>query len=50
VKRNRVLRSLVRFAITNREDLDKVGEPLEAPDEAPQGVGGGGESGRRPKR
>ena len=31
VKRNRVLRALVRYSISNGEDLDKVGKPQEAP-------------------
>ncbi|MCY1017835.1 MlaD family protein [Pyxidicoccus sp. MSG2] len=27
VKRNRILRALVRFSVSNREDLEKIGEP-----------------------
>jgi phospholipid/cholesterol/gamma-HCH transport system substrate-binding protein len=27
VKRNRILRALVRFSLNNREDLEKIGEP-----------------------
>ncbi|MBZ4419800.1 MlaD family protein [Myxococcus sp. RHSTA-1-4] len=37
VKRNRILRALVRFSLNNREDLEKIGEPQkeEKPGTAP---------------
>ena len=37
VKRNRILRALVRFSLNNREDLEKIGEPqkMEKPVTAP---------------
>ena len=35
VKRNRVLRELVRFSISNGENLDKTGKPV-SPPPAPQ--------------
>jgi phospholipid/cholesterol/gamma-HCH transport system substrate-binding protein len=43
VKRNRVLRSLVRFTLNNREELDQVGKVKPAPEEA-AGVGGSGKT------
>jgi phospholipid/cholesterol/gamma-HCH transport system substrate-binding protein len=47
VKRNRVLRSLVRFTVQNRTDLDQVGRPQEqqvrkAQPEATEALGGSG--------
>lgn len=50
VRRNRVLRALVRFAIENNEDVRYVGRPLEAPkeDESRRGTGGAGESTPKP--
>ncbi|HEX8697472.1 MAG TPA: MlaD family protein [Myxococcaceae bacterium] len=41
VKRNRILRSLVRFSVNNREELDQVGKVKPVPEEA-AGVGGSG--------
>ncbi len=43
VKRNRILRSLVRFAVNNREELDQVGMVKPVPEEA-AGVGGSGKT------
>jgi phospholipid/cholesterol/gamma-HCH transport system substrate-binding protein len=43
VKRNRILRSLVRFSLNNREELDQVGKVKEVPEEA-AGVGGSGKT------
>jgi phospholipid/cholesterol/gamma-HCH transport system substrate-binding protein len=45
VRRNRVLRALVRFAITNNENVQYVGRPIEPPkdDESRRGIGGAGE-------
>jgi phospholipid/cholesterol/gamma-HCH transport system substrate-binding protein len=40
VKRNRLLRALVRFSIGNREDLDQIGKVKQAPQET--GTGGSG--------
>jgi phospholipid/cholesterol/gamma-HCH transport system substrate-binding protein len=44
VKRNRVLRSLVRFAIDNNDNVQYVGQPLTPPrdGEAQQAIGGSG--------
>ncbi|HZH18462.1 MAG TPA: MlaD family protein [Archangium sp.] len=46
VRRNRVLRTLVRFAISNNENVQYVGKPIEAPkdDESRTGIGGAGEA------
>ncbi|PTL84773.1 MlaD family protein [Vitiosangium sp. GDMCC 1.1324] len=46
VKRNRVLRALVRFAIGNNDNVQYVGRPLEPPkqEEDVRGVGGAGDS------
>jgi phospholipid/cholesterol/gamma-HCH transport system substrate-binding protein len=41
VKRNRVLRALVRFTLNNREELDQVGKVKRVPEEATD-VGGSG--------
>jgi phospholipid/cholesterol/gamma-HCH transport system substrate-binding protein len=43
VKRNRILRSLVRFSLNNREELDQVGKVKPVPEEA-AGVGGSGKT------
>ncbi|MDY7230195.1 MlaD family protein [Hyalangium rubrum] len=43
VKRNRVLRALVRFSVNNREELDQVGKVKQAPEDA-TGVGGSGKA------
>jgi len=43
VKRNRILRSLVRFSVNNREELDQVGKVKPVPEEA-AGVGGSGKT------
>ncbi|HYO69325.1 MAG TPA: MlaD family protein [Archangium sp.] len=45
VRRNRVLRTLVRFAISNNDNVQYVGRPIEAPkdDESRRGIGGAGE-------
>jgi phospholipid/cholesterol/gamma-HCH transport system substrate-binding protein len=43
VRRNRVLRSLVRFSLNNREELDQVGQVKPVPEEA-AGVGGSGKT------
>ena len=40
VKRNRILRALVRFSLNNREDLEKIGEPQK--EEKPVAGGGAG--------
>jgi phospholipid/cholesterol/gamma-HCH transport system substrate-binding protein len=50
VKRNRVLRALVRFSINNRENLEQVGQPRKAPraDESQQGIGGAGKEPEAP--
>ncbi len=40
VKRNRLLRALVRFSVNNRENLDQIGKVKQAPQET--GVGGSG--------
>jgi phospholipid/cholesterol/gamma-HCH transport system substrate-binding protein len=42
VRRNRILRALVRFSISNREELDQIGKVKKAPEET--GTGGGGET------
>lgn len=43
VKRNRVLRALVRFAIENNDNVQYVGRPLDKPTgEEQQGIGGAG--------
>lgn len=42
VKRNRLLRALVRFTVENREDLDQVGRPLTPRETPPLGAGRGG--------
>jgi phospholipid/cholesterol/gamma-HCH transport system substrate-binding protein len=46
VRRNRVLRALVRFAINNNDNVQYVGRPIEAPkeDESRRGIGGAGEA------
>lgn len=46
VRRNKVLRTLVRFAISNNDNVQYVGRPIEAPkdDESRTGIGGAGES------
>jgi phospholipid/cholesterol/gamma-HCH transport system substrate-binding protein len=44
VKRNRLLRALVRFSVNNREELDQVGKVKQEPQET--GVGGSGSKGR----
>jgi phospholipid/cholesterol/gamma-HCH transport system substrate-binding protein len=46
VRRNRVLRTLVRFAISNNENVQYVGRPIEPPkdDESRTGIGGAGSS------
>jgi phospholipid/cholesterol/gamma-HCH transport system substrate-binding protein len=46
VRRNKVLRALVRFAIDNNDNVQYVGRPLEPPkaNEAPTGIGGSGPS------
>ncbi|MFE8604468.1 MlaD family protein [Archangium violaceum] len=46
VRRNRVLRTLVRFAISNNDNVQYVGRPIEPPkgDESRTGIGGAGES------
>ncbi|QRK11645.1 MCE family protein [Archangium violaceum] len=52
VKRNRVLRALVRFAIDNNDNVQYVGRPLESPkeDEGASGIGGAGDdSSEQPK-
>jgi phospholipid/cholesterol/gamma-HCH transport system substrate-binding protein len=52
VRRNRVLRALVRFAINNNQNLEQVGKPLDVPgeNEAPRGIGGaGGPSQEKPR-
>ena len=49
VRRNRVLRSLVRIAINNNDNLEAVGRPLPVPkkdEESQRGYGGAGESGK----
>ncbi|MFY0562926.1 MlaD family protein [Archangium lansingense] len=45
MRRNKVLRTLVRFAISNNENVQYVGRPIEPPkdDESRRGVGGAGE-------
>lgn len=45
VKRNRVLRALVRFAIDNNDNVQYVGRPLEPPkeNEGARGIGGAGD-------
>ncbi len=45
VRRNRVLRALVRFAINNNDNVQYVGRPLEEPkdDESRRGIGGAGD-------
>jgi phospholipid/cholesterol/gamma-HCH transport system substrate-binding protein len=50
VKRNRVLRALVRFSINNRQDLEQVGQPQKPPrsDESQQGTGGAGKEPQAP--
>ena len=52
VRRNRVLRSLVRFAISNNENVQYVGKPIEAPkdDESRTGIGGAGEATPEPPK
>jgi phospholipid/cholesterol/gamma-HCH transport system substrate-binding protein len=42
VKRNRVLRALVRFSVNNREELDQIGEIKRAPEQT--GTGGAGKA------
>ncbi|HEX5747788.1 MAG TPA: MlaD family protein [Archangium sp.] len=44
VRRNRVLRTLVRFAITNNDNVQYVGKPIEPPkdEESRTGIGGAG--------
>ncbi|WNG43150.1 MCE family protein [Archangium minus] len=52
VKRNRVLRALVRFAIDNNDNVQYVGRPLELPkeNEGARGIGGAGDdSSEQPK-
>ena len=41
VKRNRVLRALVRFTVNNREDLDQIGKPQRQAGETPPPMGEG---------
>jgi phospholipid/cholesterol/gamma-HCH transport system substrate-binding protein len=42
VKRNRLLRALVRFSVNKHEELDQVGKVKPAPEETETGVGGSG--------
>lgn len=42
VKRNRLLRALVRFSVKKHDDLDQIGKVKQAPDETETGVGGSG--------
>ncbi|HYO51383.1 MlaD family protein [Archangium sp.] len=44
VRRNRILRALVRFAIDNNDNVQYVGRPIEAPkeEESRRGIGGAG--------
>jgi phospholipid/cholesterol/gamma-HCH transport system substrate-binding protein len=50
VKRNRVLRALVRFTVNNREDLEQIGKPEQQAREAPpMGEGRGGSGAEAPK-
>lgn len=42
VKRNRLLRALVRFSVKQHEDLDQIGKVKPAPEETETGVGGSG--------
>lgn len=42
VKRNRVLRALVRFTVNNREDLEQIGKPQARETPPPMGEGRGG--------
>ncbi|WP_257460299.1 MlaD family protein [Archangium lipolyticum] len=46
VRRNKVLRALVRFAIDNNDNVQYVGRPLPPPkgNESPTGVGGSGQT------
>ncbi|MFL5345059.1 MAG: MlaD family protein [Hyalangium sp.] len=42
VKRNRLLRALVRFSVNKHENLDQVGKVKQAPEETETGIGGSG--------
>jgi phospholipid/cholesterol/gamma-HCH transport system substrate-binding protein len=52
VRRNRVLRALVRFAIDNNDNVQYVGRPLEPPKdgEGVRGIGGAGSSSGEPRK
>lgn len=49
VKRNRVLRALVRFTVNNREDLEQIGKVKQAPPPMGEGRGGSGATAEPPK-
>jgi phospholipid/cholesterol/gamma-HCH transport system substrate-binding protein len=49
VKRNRVLRALVRFTVNNHEELEQIGKPQENPPPMGEGRGGSGTTAEPPK-